>query len=285
MLLKFRFVIIAFNVIIVLFLAFVFLIPFIVLGRDMAFSALPSMPSWFLAPVLVALLIGIDVYFALNNRVFTLLEKEDWPALVQELENRVIHKAAYSPRLVKLLANSYLVLSDAVSVNALEKKLAVAKPGLLNANALTFGAARILAKDNKGAVEFFGERLPGSGSKTRGLSPGDMEWLLWYYGFALLLDRQFDSAADRFSILAGESKDGIVSGLSTYFLDDTLKKFLPTRNLVITQAVIEGRERVRKALSHRGDWNREAKRLETEVHAAVLANYIGKAGDFIYAHV
>ncbi|MDL2230060.1 hypothetical protein LJC14_07420, partial [Treponema sp. OttesenSCG-928-L16] len=81
----------------------------------------------------------------MNRRLFYLLEREDWPALVQYLEGKVMRGGNYSPRLVKLLANTYLVLSDPRSVMALERKLAAAKPALLDRNALVFGAARILS--------------------------------------------------------------------------------------------------------------------------------------------
>jgi hypothetical protein len=277
-LLKFKPIIIAFNAVIVVFLAIVFVVPFFVLGTDLAVGFWQS--SWFLAPALLALLVGIDLYFALNYRVFLFLEKEDWPALVQELERRVLRDKNYSPRLVKLLANSYLVLSDAVAVNALEKKLSVAKPALVNANALIFGAARILARDNKGAVLFFRDRLPGTGTRSSGIPGADREWISWYYGFALLLDRQFAGAADRFAVFAETSPDGVLTGLSAYFMDDTLRKFLPEKALA--EKARQGKERVRNSLKRRADWNRETKRLETEVHAAVLAHYIGKAADYIY---
>jgi hypothetical protein len=281
LLLKFKPIIIAFNAVIVVFLIIVFLVPFLVLGKELAASFWQS--SWFLAPVLFALLIGIDLYFALNHMVFALLEKEDWPALVQELERRVLRKKNYSPRLVKLLANSYLVLSDAASVNALEKKLSAVKPVLVNANALIFGAARILAGDNRGAVEFFEARLPGTGNRSSGISGADREWISWYYGFALLMDRRFGPAADRFSVCAEMSRDGILAGLSAYFMDDTLRKFLPEKAPLLVQKAREGKERVRGSLKRRADWDREAKQLETEVHAAVLTRYIGKAADYVYA--
>jgi hypothetical protein len=279
--LKFKFVIIFFNVVILLFLGVVFVVPFLMLGWDQALGFWAN--SWFLLPVLLAVLLAIDVYFALNGRVFALLEKEDWPALVQELEGRVLHKGNYSPRQVRLLANSYLVLSDAKAVNNLERKLSMARPALVNANALTFGAARLLAGDNKGAVAFFADRLPGSGLKSAGVPAKYREWLSWYYGFAQLLDRQFGGAADRFALLAGESRDGIITGLSSYFLNDPLKKLIPARAIDIGQFALEGKERVKKVLKRRENWNKEVKGLETEVHAMVLQTYITKAGDYLYS--
>jgi hypothetical protein len=255
-----------------LFLGAVFVIPFAFLGKDMGLDFWRS--DWFLAPILVVILAAIDIYFISNGRVFALLEKEDWPALVQELEERVIRRGNYSPRLVKLLANSYLVLSDAQAVNALEKKLAISKPGLINSNALIFGAARVLSKDNAGASDFFAGRLEGQGANSA--------WVRWYYAFALLLDRKFAPSADQFTALAGASRDGLITGLSAYFIADTLVKFLPERREELSVSAAEAKGRVRQTLKTRNDWNREIKRMETEVYAVILAAYIGKAADYIY---
>lgn len=258
-------------------MAFVFLIPFAVLGTELAMDFLRS--SWILAPILIVFLGALDLYFACNYKVLVLLEKEDWPALVQELEHRVLHKERYSARMVKLLTNAYLVLSDAAAVSVLEKKLAAAKPALVNANVLVFGAARLLAGNNRGAVEFFGARQPG-GPQAAGTPAADREWLSWYYGFALLLNREFEAAADRFILLTEKAHSGIIAGLSLYFLGDTLRKFLPARNL--DAAAETARERVRNVVKSRVDWNREVKRLGTELHAVVLSNYLGKAANYIY---
>ena len=275
--LKFTAAVVIFNIIVVLFMAFVFLIPFAVLGTELAMAFLRS--SWILAPVLIVFLGALDLYFAHNYRVLVLLEKEDWPALVQELEHRVIHKERYNARKVKLLANAYLLLSDTAAVNVLEKKLTAAKPVLVNANVLVFGAARLLAGNNRGAVEFLGARQPG-GPQAGGTPAAEREWLSWYYGFALLLNREFEPAADRFILLAEKARSGLIAGLSLYFLGDTLRKFLPARNLGM--AAEAARERVKSVVKSRADWDREVKRLGTELHAAVLANYLGKAADYIY---
>jgi hypothetical protein len=274
--LKFKAAVIAFNVIVLLFALVVFVVPFAVLGKELGAGFLRS--SWIMAPALLVFLGVLDLYFALNYRVVLLLEKEDWPALVQELERRVLHRGNYRRRLVKLLANSYLVLSDAPAVNALEKKLAVARPTLVNANVLVFGAARLLSGDNRGAVDFFKTRLPG-GAQAAGTPPAGREWLSWYYGFALLLNREFAAAADCFTLLAEQSEDGVIVGLSAYFLGSALKKLLPARD---SGPAAAAKERVRRFLRVRADWDREIKRLETELHAAVLTNYLGKTADYIY---
>jgi hypothetical protein len=259
------------------FIVLIVIIPFTVLGKDMALGFWKS--SWFLVPLVFFLLALMDLYFVVNYRVFILLEKEDWPALIRELEARVIRRGRYSPRLVRLLLNTYLVLSDAKAVLELEKRLAVTRRKLIGDNVLIFGAARILTKDNEGAAAFFSARLPGGAQYRAGPYA---EWIRWYYGFSLLLSRRFEEAADVFSLMAQEARDGILTGLSAYFLNNTLAGFLSGGASRLRKDAEAGKERVRQSLRRRFDWNREVKRMEMEIYATVLTSYINQAADYVY---
>ncbi|MCL2373610.1 MAG: hypothetical protein FWC65_00005, partial [Treponema sp.] len=201
---KFKYIFILLNLTLLAFMAVLVLLPPLAAG----FSPVGSL--WPFILFLALILCAFNIFYLTNRRLFFLLEREDWPALVRYLEDRVIQKGRYSPRLVRLLANSYLVLSDSASVMVLENKTAIAKPALVDANVLIFGAARILGRDISGAARFFETRKDTVKSGIR-------EWTRWYYGFALLLDRQFEKAAGVFSLLAQVSNDGIISGLSAYF--------------------------------------------------------------------
>jgi hypothetical protein len=232
--------------------------------------------GWLLAVILFLLLAGVNVYFALNHRLFYLLEREDWPALVDHLEQRIIQKNHYTYGLVRLLANSYLVMSDSAGVTALENKAGIAKPALLDTNALVFGAARILGGDSEGASKFFQVRL-----EKGKLRPRDKQWVRWYYGFSLLLARHFEQAASEFKTLSLSSNDALIIGLSAFFLFDTLLKYIEDKTEY--QAVIdEGRERVLAALKTPAEWHKEAGRIETEVYAAILQKYIDQAGAWLF---
>jgi hypothetical protein len=271
--LKFRFLFILFNGIVLFFIALIFLVPFIVFGTGFALIFWRS--AWPLGAVLVFLLLGINGYYFANKRLFLLLEREDWPALVQYLEGRVLRDRRYSPNLVRLLANTYLVLSDSASVMSLERKMAVAKPVLVDANALLFGVARILCKDNAGAARFFSQRLDSAKTESA-------EWVRWYYGFSLLLNRQFSAAGEQFSLLVHDSRDAVITGISAYFLDSTLRKALPEQGESCRSAANDGRVRVRKVLPSRGAWQKETGKLQTEVYAVVLLKYIGETADWLY---
>lgn len=270
---KFRFLFVLFNGITLFFIALVFLIPFIVFGTGFALIFWRS--SWPLGAVLVLLLLGMNGYYFAGRRLFLLLEREDWPALVQYLEGRVFRDRRYSPNLVRLLANTYLVLSDSGAVMSLERKVAIARPALVDANALIFGVARILCKDNAGAARFFSRRLDSAKTESA-------EWVRWYYGFSLLLNRQFSTAGEQFSLLVHDSRDAVITGISAYFLDGTLRKVLPEQDENYRSAANDGRIRVRKALPSRGAWRKETKKLQTEVYAVVLLKYIEEAADWLY---
>jgi hypothetical protein len=276
--LKFKSLFIIFNIAIVFFLLVVGLLPLLILGSGFARGFWVS--GWPLLLILACALAGLNIFYFSRRRLYYLLEREDWPALQDYLEQQVLSRGKYSPQLVQLLANTYLVMSDSASVIALENKTAIAKPALIEANALVFGSARILGGDTAGAVEFFSLRLARGKAKSPRAAK-DLPWVRWYYGFSLLLNRQFGKAEAEFKVLAAESPDAVITGLSAFFLDDTLLKYTENRGECRERAR-EGRERVQKSLKTIEDWNQEAGKIETEVHAAILKKYIGQAGTWLF---
>jgi hypothetical protein len=273
--LKFSYILVVFNVFLIAFAAILCFIPFFILGSSFSYTFWLS--NWYLLMVFVLVLAVVDGYYFINRRLFLLLEKEDWPALVYYLEEKVIRQGKYSPRLVQLLANTYLVLSDSAAVMSLEKKAAIARPALLEANALVFGAARILGRDIPGAVRFFGARLESA-------KLGGKQWLRWYYGFSLLLNRQFEEAGEEFTRLAAASSDGVVAGLSSFFLADTLAAAMPEKAEAFKAAAAGGRSRVCGAMPQHRRWIRETRKIRTEVYAAALSKYLDEAGLWLYGN-
>ena len=207
-----------------------------------------------------------------------LLEKEDWPALVRFLEDQVIQKGRYSRRKVRLLANSYLVLSDSAAVMSLENKAAIIRPSLVEANALVFGTARILGKDLSGAVRFFEIH-------RETVRHGMREWASWYYAYSLLLTRQYDRAGEEFAILARLSKDRIICALSSFFLSEILYRTLHEKYNEYREISDSGRGKVRRALPSISYWNREVSRIYTDIHVAALSRHIEETGRWLYGTI
>lgn len=270
---KFTLVLILFNGIILFFIGLVSIMPFF-MGQS-SFADFYWQSGWPLLAVMLLFLGAMDAFALFNRRLFALLEREDWPALAGYLEDRVIRKGHYSPLLVKILSNAYLALSDFDGITELENKTAQAKPGLLETNALAFGAARLLSKDFSGALRFYAARLEKA-------KEGTAPWLRWYYGFSLFLDRRFSEAADQFAVLARLSPDALTAGLSAFFLTGSLVKTLPERKEELSAAAAEGRERVRKSLPSQENWGKEEAKLRAEVHGAILSTYFTEAAAWIY---
>ncbi|MDR0723545.1 MAG: hypothetical protein LBF75_12295 [Treponema sp.] len=282
---KFRYVFIAFNIIILLFLLVIGILSFYILGSEIALEFWQA--SRFFILLMILVLLGLDVFYGINRRLYVLLEREDWPGLTQYLETRIIQDKHYSPSLVRLLVNTYFILSEPASVMDLEDKIAQGKPSLIEEYALLFGAARILAKDINGGVQFFSARLDAAVARSgKGLfskkDPWKTAWIRFYYGFTLLLERQFSIAAEQFIILSKEAKDPVVIGVSAYFLADILSKMLLDRGLDLQATAADGRNRVGAALHTIDAWYKEATKLQNEIYGAILAPYLRDAGRWIY---
>ncbi len=270
---KFKYIFIIFNIFIVLFLLVIAVLPVVMLGPGHTGKIWIS--SWPLTLLLALVMIGLNVFFLANHRLFALLEREDWPALADYLERRVMNTGRYPPRMVKLLANSYLIMSDFGGVLRLEKKLALEKPVLLEKNALVFGAARILRGDSVGAADFFRVRLENQ-------KMGNVQWTRWYYGFSLMLSRAFGKAEAEFKELAGTCDDALISGLSAWFLADTLAKYSADRE-ACQAAAGDGRLRVRQTLKKIERWKKESAKIENEIHAAIIRKYLDEAAIWLFS--
>jgi hypothetical protein len=220
------------------------------------------------------LLISMSVFFLLNYRLFTLLEREDWPALSYYLEQKIYGKGRYSLQKVKLLASSYMVVSDYASVLKLENKTNTVKPSIIRKNVLIFGAARILGGNQREAAGFFRTYLNEGKSSEK-------PWIRWYYGFSLLLCGDFKLAEPEFMSLAVSSDDALITGLSSYFLDTSIGR--NSRKPDECRTIAEnGRNRVIKALKNLNNWKKETDRIGTEIHITIIKKYINEAGDWVF---
>ena len=177
---KLKYLIIVFGIIFFIVLFVTALIPFLLGGPQFAtnfqYITFPLLLFMFL------LLIVTSIFFFYNYRLLSLLEREDWPALAYYLEQKVYGKNQYSNRNVRLLASSYLVVTDYVSVLKLENKALQANPAVIGKNLLLFGSARVLSGNHKEAALFFKSHL-----EKGKLSEKDEQWARWYYGFSQLL--------------------------------------------------------------------------------------------------
>jgi hypothetical protein len=192
------------------------------------------------------------------------------------LEQKIYVKGRYDARKVRLLASSYMVISDYNSVLKLESKAMLIKPSVVEKNVLIFGPARVLGGNYPEAAAFFKTYL-----EKGGLNANEKEWVRWFYGFSNLLGGDFTKAEPDFSFLAQFSRDTVITGLSAYFLFNNLAKYSIKPDACKTAAE-KGRERVVMTVKSAAHWNKEVEKVETEIHTAVIRKYINEAGIWLF---
>jgi len=274
--LKLKYLIIAFSIIIVIVILVSVLFPVF-----LAESGYIENVQYIVLPLfifIVLLLIFLGIFFYFNYRLFSLLEREDWPALAYYLEQKIYQKGSYSERNVKLLASSYLVMTDYLSVLKLENKAMLVKPSVVAKNVLIFGSARVLSGNNKEAAVFFKTHL----DKGK-LNEKEVQWVRWYYGFSQLLTGDFKLAMPEFISLAMSSRDSLITGLSAYFLQNTIAKTCEKEECLKTAE--NGKNRVKAIIRNPAEWAKEAGKMNTDIHIAIIRKYVDEAGKWIFAAV
>jgi len=275
--LKFKFLMIIFSILIVFVIVVVVLLPMMLAGSGSALEVNFRLITLPLLAFMVILLIGMGIFFFFNYRLLSLLEREDWPALAYYLEQKVFVKGKYSNRNVRLLASSYLVISDYNSVLKLENKVMLAKSAIIDKNLLLFGSARVLSGKHAEAAAFFSSHLEKDKFNSK-----DEHWVRWYYGFSLLLSGAFKLAQPEFAFLAVSSNDAVLAGLSAYFLSNSIKKHSENPDDCLA-ASESGRIRVINAVKNRAGWKKEAAKMGSDIHVAIIKKYIEETNQWLFS--
>ena len=270
---KFKYLIVAFSIIAFIAILFTVLLPMLIEKTDFSILNFRSLIIPFLV-IMGLILASVSTFFFLNYRLLSLLEREDWPALAYYLEQKIYGRKRYNSRYVRLLASSYLVISDFQSVVKLEGKVQLAKPSVVSKHALIFGSARVLSCDHGQAAAFFKSQLDKSKGKSH-------QWVRWYHSFCHLLAGDFNTVEPEFSSLAVSSNNAIITGLSAYFLQHSLKKysFKPDECKNIAET---GRNRVLKAIKNLNNWEKEVGKYGMDIYVAIIKKYINEAGAWIF---
>jgi hypothetical protein len=194
------------------------------------------------------------------------------------LEQKIYGKGKYSVKNVRLLASSYLVITDYLSVLKLESKTMIARPSVVSKNVLLFGTARVLSGNHKEAAAFFKTNL----EKSKGtLKAKDEQWAHWFYGFSHLLAGNFKAAEPEFSSLAISSQDALITGLSAYFLNNSIAKHCENQAECLAAAE-SGRIRVVNAMKNKSGWKKEIEKMSADIHIAIIRKYIDEAGVWLF---
>lgn len=268
---KFKTIFALFNAILIFSFAFIFFMPFLLLGAEY------SMPfwtkNWPLFLFFVAVLTGFNAFFVSNWRLFTLLESEDWDALGSLLDARVFEKKHYDRRTVRLLVNTALLRGDMAVIERLESVLRTEKPGALRRDAVLFGAARLLKNDAQASVLFLDEFADGRGVENPA-------WIGFYHAFSQVLVKRAPDAAPRLEALLG-SKDYVLAVLSAYLLGTLCAPAVQAderdRLAGLAEATRAGLFKRFGAVK----WAREVERAKSEIHVVILSRILDEASAWL----
>jgi hypothetical protein len=269
---KFRTIFILFNVVILTSFVFVFLLPIFLLGAGSSLAFWKD--NWYLAGLFLVLLGGLNGFFLLNRKTFSLVEREDWGALSAHLVSLMFPKGRFRSGQVRLLVNAYLLQSDVAGIERLESELAAKKPELLRRNALLFGVTRLLRNKSDEAEAFFASYLDSKDVESR-------PWLRFDYGFSLVLQKR---AAEALPYLeeGAKARDPVLCLLSAYLLGSVGASSKDGEERTSCVATAEAaRESLKKRFAA-AKWNKEVDRAKSEVHIVILSKLIDDAGRWLY---
>ncbi|HOJ98337.1 MAG: hypothetical protein N2509_01520 [Treponemataceae bacterium] len=270
---KFKSLFFLFNVSLIISFFFVFALPFFILGPSFALSFWQS--NWPLALFFIIILAILNGFYFYNRPLFTLLEREDWPALAHYLEGRILDRQRFFPYLVNLLAHTYVVLSDFTGLHRLESALRQKKPRLLEKIALIFGLAYILESRHEEAISFL-SRYRNNGKKAQ------EQWISLYYAFSLLYTRNYEKAGPVLSELCEQASEPLVVALAAYFVRQSLLVAFPAEKERWENLVTRALQRVRSMVPDRSRWERELSRNQGDLAIAILAKPLAEAALLIY---
>ena len=265
---KLNTIVIIFNLLIVVSFLFVFLLPVSFLGWEFATGFWAD--HWYLTLIFVAVLVLLDGYFARNAALFSALEKEHWPRVIDTLRHRIYTKGRASDQNVYLLVNAYLVSSKPEGIGELEAHLREHNRKALSRNALLLGIPRLLSSDGERIRSFYGEFRTDQGTRN------DEGWVEWCYGYGSLLAGEYDDARASLVPIADRSGPGVLKALAVYLL----RPFVDLDAAFETR-IASYRDAITAHLSKR-DWERRVDRARGKLHVLVLSTLVRDVGDWLY---
>jgi hypothetical protein len=270
---KFRTILILFNVVILSSFLFVFFLPLFLLGPDSSLAFWKG--NWFIALLFLALIAGLNSFFLVNRKTFVLVEREDWGELSAHLVGLMFPKGRFSGSRVRLLVNAYLLQSDIAGIERLEAELAAKRPDILRKNALLFGVTRLLRNRAADAEAFFASYLEDKDVESR-------EWFRFDYGFSLVLQKKIAEALPYLEE-GCSARDAVLCLIAAYLLGSVGAASAADEagKAALVAEAEAARLRLRKRYSS-AKWSGEVERAKSEVHIVILSKLIDDAGRWLY---
>lgn len=264
---KFRLLFVIFNVVILASFLLIFLMPAFVLGWE--YTSVFWSSNWPVGLVFLVVLGALNGYFAYNWRVFTLLEREDWDALIAYLESAVFEKKRVTRQRARILVNAYVVKGRIEKIGDLEQFLREERPRLVASLAIELGLPHLLSNDGPRMIDYFAEMKDRQGV-------ADPVWVRWCYAFALMTAARYDEAKGELAAVLEETRDPLLRVLTAHMLEP-----FGSQDEEIAQRVKDEREALRAKLT-RDKIDRELERQRQNLQVLFLTSRIEEARDWVF---
>jgi len=263
---KFKLIFLLFNILILISFTVVLVMPVIILGSGYSLKLWSS--TWYLPALFGLIILGIDGYFFMNWRLFTLLESENWSDLMSFLEERIFRKGEMRTSYVRTLIQTYFVRGRVKDIEPLEKLLREKKPALVRKFALELGMPKVLHKDHADMVVFFGEfadqQVPHK------------QWIRFFHAFGVLMQQEHAEGREELLSLSKDVREPVLQALILYTLD-------PFRTLdsEVLEYVDEQKERIRTKYS-RTDLDKELSSRRENIAIVIMTPLIKDALNWLF---
>lgn len=263
---KFKIIFILFNIVILVSFLVIYFMPLVMLGWD--YTRVFWGRNWGLPVVFVAIIGLLNAYFVYNWKLFTMLEREDWPALIAYLERRIYERKLIVTQQVRILVNAYLVRSDLAGIEKLESFIKEHKPRVLPRFALVFGIPYLLRNNSDEMQAYFSRFVDMKGR--------DGGWLRWNHGFSLVLQGKKEEAEERLGLVCAEKTDSVLALLAVYLLDSLKPEDEDAKALI--EAKRAGlRKRYTQAM-----WAKEVERGRSNIQVVILSKLVDEATEWLF---
>lgn len=264
---KFKIIFIIFNAIIVFSFLFIFFMPFLILGWD--YTQVFWSNNWILAVIFVLIMGGLNAYFISNWKLFTLLEEENWHGLISYLEDRVFAKHRITKQSIRILVNTYVVTSNPEKITELEIFLRDERPKMVPAFAVQLGIPYLLRNEPEEMERYYGHIMKDPRC-------GELNWVKWNYGFALMLQQRVQEARDILVEILEGTKNALLKLITAYLLDA-----FSSSDATVASQVQDVRTAIRAKFDDEA-WQKEIERQRNNLQVLVLSKLIRDATNWLF---
>lgn len=258
---KFKALFLVFNIVFALIFLTVFFLPLSLPGSD-ALGAFWGR-HWALGALFAAIVIAVNLIFALWWRLLGLLEAQDWAGLANYLEKKVYSRKMVTASTIRLFLESSFLIGDFDGILKLSDRL-----GAISASRQAQFAHKIAAALVVGGKAADARDLCLA---VGGNSAADHDWTGFFLAFSTaLLGGPYPSKS--FAELSDSARDPIVAAVSGYLNSK------PGRD---REAANRALERIRERYS-RKKWETIIRDSGTGIHVIVLSSLLTETGAWLF---